>query len=213
MTHSCNDALICMTWLIYVMTYSYVWHDAFICMTWLIHVMMYSCVKHVCDMAHSYVWHPHSCAWHPHSYVWHDSFIYEACMCVCVCVCVCVCAPRVDRHATILICVWHDSFVCVTWLIHMCDMTHLYVWHDSSICVTRRIHMCSMYMRLFVCVRACVCVRAEMYRHPTFWFVCDMTHSYMWHDWFICVMWLIPICDIKIKLKTYVYIGKIHGEE
>ena len=33
----------------------------------------------------------------------------------------------------------HDSFICVTWLIHMCvtllihicDMTHSYVWHDS----------------------------------------------------------------------------------
>jgi len=23
---------------------------------------------------------------------------------------------------------WHDSFICVTWLIHMCDMTHSYVW-------------------------------------------------------------------------------------
>jgi len=21
-------------------------------------------------------------------------------------------------------CVWHDSFICVTWLIHMCDVTH-----------------------------------------------------------------------------------------
>ena len=26
---------------------------------------------------------------------------------------------------------WHDQFICVTWLIHMCDMTHSYVWHDS----------------------------------------------------------------------------------
>ena len=32
--------------------------------------------------------------------------------------------------------VWHDSFICVTWLIYMCDMIHLYVWHDSFICVT-----------------------------------------------------------------------------
>jgi len=32
--------------------------------------------------------------------------------------------------------VWHDSFICVTWLIHMCDMTHSYVWHDSFIRVT-----------------------------------------------------------------------------
>ena len=31
--------------------------------------------------------------------------------------------------------VWHDSFLCVTWLIPMCDMTHSYVWHDSFLCV------------------------------------------------------------------------------
>jgi len=37
--------------------------------------------------------------------------------------------------------VWHDSFICVTWLIHMCDMTHSYVWHDSFICVTWLMHM------------------------------------------------------------------------
>jgi len=36
----------------------------------------------------------------------------------------------------------HDSFICVTWLIHMCDMTHSYVWHDSFICVTWLIHLC-----------------------------------------------------------------------
>jgi len=77
----------------------------------------------MCDMTHSYVWHEsfmyvtrliHMCAM-THSYVWQDSFI-------------CV---------TWLIHVWHDSFICVTWLIHtfvtwlihMCDMTH--VWHDS----------------------------------------------------------------------------------
>jgi len=32
--------------------------------------------------------------------------------------------------------VWHDSFICVTWLIHMCDVTHSYVWHDSFTYVT-----------------------------------------------------------------------------
>ena len=40
--------------------------------------------------------------------------------------------------------VWQNSFICVTWLIHMCDMTRyicvtwliIYVWHDSFTCVT-----------------------------------------------------------------------------
>ena len=38
--------------------------------------------------------------------------------------------------------VWHDSFICVTWLIHLCDMTHSYVWHGSFICVAWLIHTC-----------------------------------------------------------------------
>ena len=28
-------------------------------------------------------------------------------------------------------CVWHDSFMCVAWLIHVCHMTRARVWHDS----------------------------------------------------------------------------------
>ena len=48
-------------------------------------------------------------------------------------------------------CVWHDS--CVTWLVHVfamthlwvCyDMTHSYVWRDSFIRVTWLIHMCTL---------------------------------------------------------------------
>ena len=39
------------------------------------------------------------------------------------------------------LCVWHDSFMCATWLIYVCDMTHLYVWHDSARCVTWLMHM------------------------------------------------------------------------
>jgi len=68
--------------------------------------------------------------------------------------------------------VWRDSFTCVTWLIHVCDVTHSYVWHDAFMshdvgcpvvailrCVTWLIH------------------------------VCGMTHSCVWHDSFICVTW------------------------
>jgi len=48
--------------------------------------------------------------------------------------------------------IWHDSFICVTWLIHICDMTHSYVQQDLFVCVTWLIH------------------------------IFDMTHSYVWHD-------------------------------
>ena len=48
--------------------------------------------------------------------------------------------------------VWHDSFICVTWVIHMCDMSHSYVWHASFICVTWLIHMCEIQReRLLFC--------------------------------------------------------------
>jgi len=50
----------------------------------------------------------------------------------------------------------YDSFICVTWRIHICDMTHSYVWHVSFISATWHIH------------------------------TGDMTHSYVWHDSFTC---------------------------
>jgi len=59
---------------------------------------------------------------------------------------------------------WNDSFICVTWPIYTCDMTHSYVYHDSFICVPWLIHMCAM------------------------------THSYVSHESFICVPWLIHMC-------------------
>ena len=63
----------------------------------------------------------------------------------------------------------HDSFICVTWLIHTSDMTQdLCI---AFICVTRLIHVCVIHM-------------------------CDMTHSCLWHDSFICVTWLIHVCDM-----------------
>ena len=78
--------------------------------------------------------------------------------------------------------VWHDSFICVMWLISACDMsvtglihmfdtTHSYVRHDLFICGTWLIHMC------------------------------DVTRSCVWRDSFICVMWLIHMCDVT---RSYV---------
>jgi len=116
--------------------------------------------------------------------------------------------------------VWHDSFICVTWLVHMRDMTHSYAWHDSFICVTwliqvrdmtypnhsllPRAHsptpspMCYMYMRYgsFICgIWSDSFIRVTWLIHCETWLIdtCDMTHSYMWHDWFICVTWLIHV--------------------
>jgi len=57
--------------------------------------------------------------------------------------------------------VWRDSFIRVTRLIHMFDMTHSYVSRDSFIYLTWLIY------------------------------TCHVTHSYVRHESFICVKWLI----------------------
>jgi len=57
----------------------------------------------------------------------------------------------------------HASFMCVTWLIHMCAMTHSHTLHDAFSCVPWLIHMDVM------------------------------THSYRCCDSFICVPWLIHL--------------------
>ena len=67
--------------------------------------------------------------------------------------------------------VWHDSFICVAWLIHMCDMTHSYVWCDSFVCVTWLIHMCTCPIHMCDMTRECVA-----------WLM------YGWHDSFVQVM-------------------------
>ena len=57
--------------------------------------------------------------------------------------------------------VWHDSFTHVTWLIHVCDVTHSYV--------TTLIHMCdvtNLYLTWLIHTR----------HH---WFICDTTSSYV----------------------------------
>ena len=85
-------------------------------------------------------------------------------------------------------CVCHDSFICVPWLLQMCDMTHSHVWHGSFTCVTWLIHMCYM-------------AHSHVW-HDSFtcetWFIhmCDMTHSYVRHDSFIRETWLIDMWDM-----------------
>jgi len=97
------------------------------------------------------------------------------------------------------------------WLIHMCNMTHLYVWHDSFICVAWLIHMCYLthsYVRdhsfilslvySFVCalclIRIGFSVGACILNFVISLHTWNMTHSYVWRDTFICVTWFIRMC-------------------
>ena len=195
------------TWLIHMcdMTHSYVWHDALICVRWHIHMnascqiyeWVMSLIRHVtcvtwmnesphmshvrwcdhltCDVNDMSQWHvtcevTQSChvPSRTHSYVWHDSSIYVTCL-VHMC----------------------DSFICVTWRIRMCGMTHSYVWRDSFMYVTWLIHMCNV-------------------THPHVWrdssihgtwliYTCDTTHSYAWRDSFIRVQFLLRMRDIHLR--------------
>ena len=104
--------------------------------------------------------------------------------------------------------------VCVTWLIHMsdlthphvcvCDMTHSHEWFDSSTCVCvwhdsftwviRLIHMCDM-THPYVWHDSSICVWHDSFMCVT-WLIhmSDTTQPYVWHDSFICVTWLIHMC-------------------
>ena len=78
--------------------------------------------------------------------------------------------------------VWHDSFIRVTWLIHVCYMTHSYVWHDSFI-----------WHASFICVT---------------WLIhkCDKPHSYLWHESIIHMTWLNRMCPVDSTCNTVCYI-------
>jgi len=121
-----------------------------------------------------------------HSYRCHDSFI-------------CSHARWLLPLIHDALCVCHDSFTCLPWLIHMCAMTHLYVRHDSVMCVPWRIHRQKSY-----CVHSTrIHIASYMWHDPyvcVTWLghVCDMTHSYVWREPLICVPRLIHRGDTLI---------------
>jgi len=104
--------------------------------------------------------------------------------------------------------VWHDSFICVTWLVHTrdmtrpymshtCDMTRSYMWHASCMCVTWLVHMCDICMPwlLHMCAMTPSCVR-----HGVFTCYCGVFSAYM-YKWLVhvcdtCMTWFLQMCDM-----------------
>ena len=108
----------------------------------------------------------------------------------------------------------HEPIMCVTWLIHICDVTlsyvkdvppygrdmaHSYVLHDffvtrdSITCVTWLIHACN--------VKTLICNMTHWY----VWcdsFTCLMRLFHMWHDSLICVTQLFDMCDMTVSHVT-----------
>jgi len=163
-SYVCFDSFTCVVWLIQIwdMTHSYPRHDSFIFWTWFIHArdMIHSYVcYHACiicvswrittwDVAHSYVWPKWcNCAHVRNITSKHIHANTHTCS---------------DRNVTFMRVL--DPILCVTWLIHMCDMIHWYICYYSFIRVPRVRHTIAM---------------------ATAW------HSYLWHDSIICVPWLI----------------------
>ena len=104
----------------------------------------------------------------------------------------------------ILSCVRHDSFICVTWLMHKRDMTQYYVWHDSFSAV---IHMA-------VPQGDESCPTYDWMSHVTH--MNESCHTYEWvmsHIWMshvtpsndsvMCVAWLIQICHMTHSYVWY----------
>ena len=68
-------------------------------------------------------------------------------------------------------------FMCVTRLIHMCDMTHSDAWRVSFTCETWILHTWGM-------------TPLHVWHNL---FTSDVTHLDVWHDPFTCVPWLIHV--------------------
>ena len=96
-----------------------------------------------------------------------------------------------------LVCAWHDSFICVTWLIQLCSVTHSCVWHDSSMRVTRVVNNWVVWVThmndILIWPDSLNAIRAK------FSFIHDMTHLCVWP---MCVtawvVWVTHMNDIHI---------------
>ena len=207
------------------MTPSRVWHDSFICVTWpiqhCVHLRLFMSALHVCDVTHSCLRHDwFTCVTCDSAFRKCDITHFDI-------VRVCICAwqlhftcvtwlIRRERDNVVywktkrkinndlqFVCVWHDWSVCVTWHMHICDMTHkngivcvIYACIMSHIRMSHVTHIRMSHKLLYACdmthTKSCVCAHQPHFTCVT-WLIraCDVTDSYAWHDAFIYVIWLI----------------------
>ena len=125
----------------------------------------------------------------------------------------------------------HDSFVCVTWLIHMCvtrlpcdvayfpvydsfdviwriQMTHSYKWHDSFMYVTRLIHTCIYtYICKIIYSYMWLYVTLSVPRLRVTWLIhtCGMTYLYVWHGDFLRMIWHISLSMTHLHVTWLIH--------
>jgi len=75
--------------------------------------------------------------------------------------------------------VWHDSFICDPWLIHICTITHPYVCHDPLIYAPWLIYTCAM-THSCVCHVACVCLTCWMHTSSSWLVNVEFVTHEMW---------------------------------
>jgi len=146
-----QNSFICVTW-----THPYVWydalvydvsHDSFVCVLIRMGAVSNSCVT-----------------W-THPYVWYDSLVYDVSHDSFVCVLI-----RMGAVSNSYVWhMWHDSFKCVTWLIHMCD------WHirvcGMSVCSYTGKGKTGLAVK-YMCTMTHWCVTWRFHTR-------DMTYSYL----------------------------------
>jgi len=239
-THEIQTIFMCATRFIHMcdMTHSYVWHDSITFVTWLIHTWHTHAHEHtvcvrvvhenprvptyfyMCDMTHSYVCHDSffmcglfTCVtwlihiWHALAHA-HAQYVYMW---------------RELKSSELFSYVWHDSFICVTRLIHLCDMTRSHMCHDSCIRHTHTHthahtqyvyswHMRTQKIRLLWALTSsflhCRYVRTFNVRHDSF----NVRHDSFnpRHDLSIFdidfIPWIYTYAHIQIHFSTYLYI-------
>jgi len=101
-------------------------------------------------------------------------------------------------------CTWRDSFMCVTWRIHVRDVTQSCAWRDSFMCVTWLIHVRDVthdcfHMRAVTSTSICICDVN-----------CDAFLCVMWlvRDAFICVTWIMTSFKRVTWPMTHAYVTR-----
>jgi len=146
-----------------------------------------SCVDTTCEWVMSHMWMSHVThvneSWHTHKC--HAAYYLVLTL----------------AHVSLLSLPLPRAFTRVTWLFHMCVMTHLFVCHDSFVCVPWFVHMCVM-------THSCMC-------HDSFtcvtWLIhmCVMSHLYVWQDSFICVSWLIHMTHSYVCYDSFICVANV----